>query len=233
VLGPFMWPPQLTFTLISIPTLDRIGFRTVLYNGEASVTFNGEVTLSGTLKDGLYHLDPVYVEQLGGDTESDTPERAPADEIVMTTSACELKSLDNSLRGIAKVVEGVQSVVLASDQTSATECVEDTRVRGGNETAPGCYGYRGGNSALQYSNIWERDGGGNKTAPGCYGYRGGNLALQESVPLLALMSLGPEDRVVGFSLLDVMHVRLGHMSERNIKYAVKNHLYSGCNVTFD
>jgi hypothetical protein len=53
---------------------------------------------------------------------------------------------------------------------------------------------------------------------------GAETALQESVTLLALMSLGPEDRVVGFSLLDVMHVRLGHMSERNIKRAVKNHL---------
>jgi hypothetical protein len=93
--------PQLTFTLISIPTLDRIGFRTVLYDGEASVTLNGEVILSGTLKDGLYHLDPFYVEQLGGDTESDTPERAPADEIVMTTLASELKSLESSLQGIA------------------------------------------------------------------------------------------------------------------------------------
>jgi hypothetical protein len=153
MLGPFMWVPQLTFTLISIPTLDRIGFRTVLYDGEASVIFNGEVILSGTLKDGLYHLDPFYVEQLGGDTESDTPERAPADEIVMTTLASELKSLDSSLQGIAKVVEGVQTTALASNQTSATECVEDTRVRGGNEIAPGCYGYRGIPSALQYTNV--------------------------------------------------------------------------------
>ncbi len=63
VLGPFLWMPRLTFTLISIPALDRIGCRTVLYDGEASITFNGEVILSGTLKDGLYHLDPVFVHR--------------------------------------------------------------------------------------------------------------------------------------------------------------------------
>jgi hypothetical protein len=44
------------------------------------------------------------------------------------------------------------------------------------------------------------------------------------------MSLGPEDIAVGFSLLDVLHVRL---SEKNIKYAVKNHLFAGCDVKYD
>ena len=47
------------------------------------------------------------------------------------------------------------------------------------------------------------------------------------------MSVGPEDRAIGFTILDVMHVRLGHMSERNIKTAVKNYLFSGCNVMYD
>ncbi len=66
VLGVFLWVPQLTFPLISIPALDRIGCRTVLYDGE--------VILSATLKDGLYHLDPVFVEQLGEDSGSDMSE---------------------------------------------------------------------------------------------------------------------------------------------------------------
>jgi hypothetical protein len=47
------------------------------------------------------------------------------------------------------------------------------------------------------------------------------------------MSLRPEDRAVGFSLLDVLHVRLGHMSEKNIKYSVRNHLFADCDVQYD
>jgi hypothetical protein len=60
-----------------------------------------------------------------------------------------------------------------------------------------------------------------------------SLALQESVSQTALMSVGPEDQAIGFNILDVMHVRLGHMSERNIKTAVKNHLFNGCNITYN
>ncbi len=63
--------------------------------------------------------------------------------------------------------------------------------------------------------------------------RGENLALQESNSCTAFMAVEPEDQAVGFSILDVMHVRLGHMSERNIKFAVKNHLFKGCDVTYD
>jgi hypothetical protein len=134
VLGPFLWVPRLTFTLTSIPALDRIGCRTVLYDGEASITFNGEVILSGTLKDGLYHLDPVYIEQLGEDPESDTPGREPAGEYVMSSLARELENIEHSLQ-IAKDVKGVHSASLATDKTPGTVVVEDTRARGSTETA--------------------------------------------------------------------------------------------------
>jgi hypothetical protein len=74
-LGPFLWVPRLTFTLISIPAaLDRLGFRTVFENGEASVTFNERLVLLGLLKEGLYHLYPHHIEQLTGLTESDRRE---------------------------------------------------------------------------------------------------------------------------------------------------------------
>ena len=42
-LGPFLWVPQLTFSLISISVLDRIGCRTYISNGKVYVTF-GEKT---------------------------------------------------------------------------------------------------------------------------------------------------------------------------------------------
>jgi hypothetical protein len=207
----------------------------VLYDGEASITFNGEVILSGTLKDGLYHLDPDFVEQLGEDSGSDTPEREAADECAMTSLAFELERIEHSLQVIAKEVKGVHSASLATAKTPGTVVVEDTQVRGSNETAPGYHGYRGGNSVLQYSRVWDQDKGGNETAPGYHGYRGGNSVLREAIPssTIALMSLGPEDKAAGFSLLDVLHVRLGHMSERNIKYAIRNHLFAGCDVQYD
>jgi hypothetical protein len=47
------------------------------------------------------------------------------------------------------------------------------------------------------------------------------------------MAVAPEERALGFNLLDILHVRLGHMSERNIKYAIKNGLFADCPVTFD
>jgi hypothetical protein len=233
VLGPFLWVPRLTFTLISIPALDRIGCRTVLYDGEASITFNGEVILSGTLKDGLYHLDPVFIEQLGEDPESDTPGREPEGEYVMSSLARELE-IEHSLQQIAKDVKGVHSAALATDKTPGTVVVGDTRARGSTETALHHYGYPGVNSALLCSRVWEQDEGGDETARHHYGYPGGNSVHQESIPSsMALMSLGPEDKAVGFSLLDVLHVRLGHMSEKNIKYSVRNHLFAGCDIQYD
>ena len=61
------------------------------------------------------------------DTESDTPECEPADRLVMTTSASELKSRDECPRGSAKVVEGVLHASFATDKTSGTEW---SRIRG-------------------------------------------------------------------------------------------------------
>jgi hypothetical protein len=177
----------------------------VLYDGEASITFNGEVILSGTLKDGLYHLDPVFIEQLYEDPESDTPGREPEGEYVMSSLARELENIEHSLQQIAQDVKGVHSAALATDKTPGTVVVEDTRARGSTETTRHHYGYPGGNSVHQ-----------------------------ESIPSsMALMSLGPEDKAVGFSLLDVLHVRLGHMSEKNIKYSMRNHLFVGCDVQYD
>ncbi len=37
----------------------------------------------------------------------------------------------------------------------------------------------------------------------------------------------------GLNLLDVMHIRLGHMSEAKIKQAVRDNLYIGCPITYD
>jgi hypothetical protein len=196
VLGTFLWVPQLTFTLIFIPALDRIGCRTVLYDGEASITFNGEVILSGTL---IYHLDPVFVEQLGEDSGSDMPEREAADECAMTSLAFELERIEHSLQVIAKDVKGVHSASLATDKTPGTVVVEDMRVRGSTETAEHHYGYPGGNSAPQHSRVWEQGKDDNETAEHHYGYLGGNSVHHESIPSsIALMSLGPEDKAVGF-----------------------------------
>ncbi len=52
--GPFLWVPQLTFSLISISVLDRIGCRTYISDGKVYVTFGGKTILSGTLKNNLY-----------------------------------------------------------------------------------------------------------------------------------------------------------------------------------
>jgi hypothetical protein len=40
-LGHFRWVPQLSFSLISIPALNRIGCRTVIYDGDVLVTHRG------------------------------------------------------------------------------------------------------------------------------------------------------------------------------------------------
>ncbi len=56
-LEPFLWVPQLTFSLISIFVLDRIDRRTYISSGQVYVTFGEKTILSGTLKHNLYHLD--------------------------------------------------------------------------------------------------------------------------------------------------------------------------------
>eukprot|EP01034_Spumella_vulgaris_P032431 gene32431-biopygen27626 len=41
------------------------------------------------------------------------------------------------------------------------------------------------------------------------------------------------DPIGGLSALDILHLRWGHMSENNIKYAVRKHLYESCPVTYE
>jgi hypothetical protein len=54
-------------------------------------------------------------------TESDTPECEPADRLVMTTSASELKCRDKVLRESTKEVKGVLRAFFATGKTSGTE----------------------------------------------------------------------------------------------------------------
>eukprot|EP01034_Spumella_vulgaris_P032417 gene32417-biopygen27615 len=76
-LGQFMLVPKLSFTLLSVPELDRQGLGSMFENGRVLVTRGSLVILEGTLRRGLYYLDPFYVdmlsrevsEQPGGSTE--------------------------------------------------------------------------------------------------------------------------------------------------------------------
>ena len=61
------------------------------------------------------------------DTESDAPEREPADRLVMTTSASEPKCRDKILRGSTKEVKRVRRASFATDKTPGTEW---SRMRG-------------------------------------------------------------------------------------------------------
>ena len=82
-LGPFRWVPKLSFSLISVPALDRIGCRTVIYDGDITVMHRGVIILEGKLKNGLYHLNSEYVEQLTSDEDSDTVEEMPDEEFAV------------------------------------------------------------------------------------------------------------------------------------------------------
>ena len=71
-IGRFLYVPQLTYSLISIPVLDGLGYRTLITGGKLRVTYQKRVILAGTLINGLYYLDSVYVKLLvEGDTLSD------------------------------------------------------------------------------------------------------------------------------------------------------------------
>eukprot|EP01034_Spumella_vulgaris_P047246 gene47246-biopygen3646 len=63
-LGKFLLVPQLTFSLISVPALDNLGYRSVFENGEVLIFLNKVLVISGTLRQGLYYLDPRYVQLL-------------------------------------------------------------------------------------------------------------------------------------------------------------------------
>ena len=75
-LGDFLFVPQLSFSLISIPVLDKLGYITSIGGGVMRVFHNSTVILSGTLHttDGLYHLDPVFERLLLGGCGEDNAE---------------------------------------------------------------------------------------------------------------------------------------------------------------
>ena len=79
-LGSFRWVPKLSFSLISVPALDRIGCRTVIYDGDLTVSLRGSIILEGKLKNGLYHLNREYVQQLTSDEDSDSSAESEAPE---------------------------------------------------------------------------------------------------------------------------------------------------------
>ena len=64
ILGPVLHVPDLSFGLISIPTLDKVGCKTVLDGGTVSIFKGSDVILTGSLLDNLYHLDAEYVRAL-------------------------------------------------------------------------------------------------------------------------------------------------------------------------
>ncbi len=84
--------------------------------------------------------------------------------------------------GERKGSRGSASRLLRNRQDFWNGVVEDVRIRGGIKARQGATATGAESFALQYPSVWESDGGGNETAPGCYGYRGVHLALQESVP---------------------------------------------------
>ncbi len=84
------------------------------------------------------------------DTESDTPECEPADRLVNDHVGHWTEMPWQGSVGERKGSQGSASRLLCNRQDFWNGVVEDMCVRGGNETAPGCYGYRGWNSALQY-----------------------------------------------------------------------------------
>ena len=164
-LGPFLWVPRLTFTLISIPALDRLGFRTVFQDGEAFVTFNDRLVLLGVLRDGLYHLHPDFVEQLTGMTESDRREWSLGlGESSTTISASALSRRGDNLRGTITAGERKRFAASLAFPTSLLErnVVEGTCARGSIEVPARCYGYRGVTSAPLCLVTWNPDGGGNE-----------------------------------------------------------------------
>jgi hypothetical protein len=103
------------------------------------------------------------------------PEREPADRLIMTTSASELKCRDEVLRGNTKEVKGVLRASFATDKTSGTEwsrtCVFEGAMRRRRDAT-----VTGAETQPFIQAVWESNGGGNKTAPGCYGYRGVKLS---------------------------------------------------------
>lgn len=59
--------PKLSCVLLSIPQFDKEGYKSEFSDGKAIVTRrNGNVILTGTLRDGLYELDDVYSQMLLG-----------------------------------------------------------------------------------------------------------------------------------------------------------------------
>jgi hypothetical protein len=68
-IGNFLLVPQLSYSLISVPTLDSLGFRCVFENQRFRVTHHARTLLTATLTShGLYQLDTKYVKRLFEET---------------------------------------------------------------------------------------------------------------------------------------------------------------------
>jgi hypothetical protein len=64
VLGEVYYVPDISFGLISIPTLDKVGCRTEMGNGIVSIYMGSDIVMSGHLYKNLYHLDEKYIDIL-------------------------------------------------------------------------------------------------------------------------------------------------------------------------
>src|SRR6185503_10734739 len=73
LLGRTLLVPDLSYGLISIPSLDKIGCQSIFGNGKVFIIFDNEVIISGSLVGSLYYLDQFYLDKLCGVQSNNYP----------------------------------------------------------------------------------------------------------------------------------------------------------------
>ncbi len=93
---------------------------------------SGVIILECKLKNGLYHLNSEYVEQLTSDEDSDTAEEMPAEEYAVTTKTYGLKCIG----ALDRLTLAPQTVIGLADISSPAPGIDVELIgRGGNRIA--------------------------------------------------------------------------------------------------
>jgi len=189
ILGKVLCVPRLSFGLISLSALDKIGCQTVIKDGKMVISIDGKTILTGTLINNLYHLDSVYRDIILNDS------CGAVIELFVSN-----KKSKTDLNGSNKTFCDSDEVFNYSDRV--TELNDDMEV----STDLGSTVIS--NIKLESLNLTDKLVSG--SAPSRF--------------KSTLLDMEP---------MELLHLRLGHMSENKIKIALKNGMLNGMQYTYD
>ena len=197
-LGDVLYVPELTFAIISVPTLDKQQC-SILFENQKATVYNSIycVILTATLVDGLYYVDDVYIRMLFATVGEGRSKSAGAHLSEVSQRLSETKRISSHADGYCVRKETPEDLNVL--------CNESATLKGGS-----CASYGLSDDTMQVTDSIV------------------DMNFSSVVPLHSSYICQGRTSKSGQDVLDELHRKWGHMGEYAIKRLLRLGLVSGC-----